>query len=227
MSEEQEAAFDIETLLDSIEEEDGVKPTSLTTSHFIHAQECLADLKKTANYPFVGPCKLDLRQRWGLRMNLVRVVRAFISFVFFSSTVRLPGRSEGGLTDVVCILFLGGNQLAKYQYESYLMDPFLEEMVSILVKPIRKVVHDTTVGELKGQQMNEHGTEAFYMLYLISKTRGYKTIGKQIGGNQAINRSLNCSHLHTLTLYQHIHHLQYVSFTRLLRHSQVPSSRGR
>lgn len=64
------------------------------------------------------------------------------------------------------------------------MDPHLEEMVSILVNPIRKVVHDTTVGEHKGQPMNDHGTEAFFQLYFISKTRGYKTIGKNWWHNQ-------------------------------------------
>ncbi|KAF9171818.1 hypothetical protein BGX21_001107 [Mortierella sp. AD011] len=68
--------------------------------------------------------------------------------------------------------------LAEYQYESYLLDPFLEEMVSILITPIRKVVHDTTVGELKGQPLNEAGILIFYMLYFITKTRGFKTVVK-------------------------------------------------
>ncbi|KAF9354091.1 hypothetical protein BGX26_008096 [Mortierella sp. AD094] len=68
--------------------------------------------------------------------------------------------------------------IGKYQYESYLLDPFLEEMVSILITPIRKVVHDTTIGEFKGQPINEAGTLIFYMLYFISKTRGFKTVVK-------------------------------------------------
>ncbi|KAF8938927.1 tubulin folding cofactor D C terminal-domain-containing protein [Dissophora ornata] len=68
--------------------------------------------------------------------------------------------------------------IAQYQYQSYLLDPYLEQMISILIAPIRKVVHDVTIGDFKGQPMNEHGVEVFYMLYFISKTRGYKTIVK-------------------------------------------------
>ncbi|KAI7830495.1 tubulin folding cofactor D C terminal-domain-containing protein [Gamsiella multidivaricata] len=69
-------------------------------------------------------------------------------------------------------------QLSEYQYDSYLLDPSLEEMVTILIAPIRKVVHDVTIGDFKGQPMNEHGHLVFYMLYFISKTRGYKTVVK-------------------------------------------------
>lgn len=76
MQEEKDDVFDLDAVLDSIDEDD-YKPTAKTSSHFAHANDVIADLKKTANYPFVGPCKLDLRQRWGLRMNLVRLVRTF------------------------------------------------------------------------------------------------------------------------------------------------------
>ncbi|KAF9953260.1 hypothetical protein BGZ70_000310 [Mortierella alpina] len=68
--------------------------------------------------------------------------------------------------------------LAGYQYESYLLDPFIETMVTILITPLRKMVHDITVGDLKGQAMNEHGDLVFYMLYFVTNTRGYKTIVK-------------------------------------------------
>lgn len=58
-----------------------------------------------------------------------------------------------------------------------MLDPFLEEMISPLITPLRKVVHDVTFGDLKGQSMNEHGDLVFYILNFICKTRGYKTIG--------------------------------------------------
>lgn len=78
MPEENEEVFDIDALLDSVAEDD-YKPTAKTSSHFVMASEVIADLKKTASYPFVGPCKLDTRQRWGLRMNLVKIVRTLPS----------------------------------------------------------------------------------------------------------------------------------------------------
>lgn len=68
-------------------------------------------------------------------------------------------------------------QIAKYQYQSYLLDPYLEDMIAPLITPLRKVVHDVTFGDLKGQSMNEHGDLVFYLLNFICKTRGYKTIG--------------------------------------------------
>ncbi|KAG0005138.1 hypothetical protein BGZ65_011884 [Modicella reniformis] len=140
MQDEQDNAFDIEAILDNIDKDD-VNPAQKTSSYFLHSKEAFEHLRKTVSFPFVGPCKLDLRHRWMLRMNLVKI-------------------------------------FAEYQYQSYLMDPYMEDMTSILIAPIRKVVYDTTVGDLKGQPMNEQGTEAFYMLYIICKTRGYKTIVK-------------------------------------------------
>lgn len=61
-----------------------------------------------------------------------------------------------------------------------MLDPFLEEMISPLITPLRKVVHDVTFGDLKGQSMNEHGDLIFYVINFICKTRGYKTIGMSI-----------------------------------------------
>ncbi|KAF9924456.1 hypothetical protein FBU30_005578 [Linnemannia zychae] len=69
-------------------------------------------------------------------------------------------------------------QIAKYQYQSYLLDPYLEEMITPLITPIRKVVHDVTVGDHQGQPMNDHGDLLFYLLNFIFKTRGYKTAVK-------------------------------------------------
>ncbi|KAF9899880.1 hypothetical protein BX616_002798, partial [Lobosporangium transversale] len=142
MSEEQ--PFDIEAIPDQAQEEDlynVYNPIEKTASHFLHAPQVLSDLRTMASFPFVGPCELDLRQRWTLKLNLSTLI-------------------------------------GKYQYQSYLLDPCLEEMVSILITPIRKVVQDITIGDLKGQPINEHGLDAFYMLYFISKTRGYKTVVK-------------------------------------------------
>ncbi|KAK5823035.1 tubulin folding cofactor D C terminal-domain-containing protein [Linnemannia elongata] len=136
-----EEAFDIEALLDSVQESDGYHPTSKTPSFFYNSSQVINDLKHVASFSLVGEPKLDLRARWGLQMNLE-------------------------------------NHIGKYQYQSYLLDPFLEEMISPLITPLRKVVHDVTFGDLKGQSMNEHGDLVFYILNFICKTRGYKTIVK-------------------------------------------------
>ncbi|KAF9304160.1 hypothetical protein BGZ74_002247 [Mortierella antarctica] len=68
--------------------------------------------------------------------------------------------------------------IVKYQYQSFLLDPFLEEMVTPLITPIRQLVRDVTIGDHKGEHPNEQADEVFYMLYFITKTRGYKTIVK-------------------------------------------------
>ncbi|KAF9405471.1 hypothetical protein BGZ94_003525, partial [Podila epigama] len=68
--------------------------------------------------------------------------------------------------------------LVQYQYQSYLLDPFLEEMVNPLITPIRKLVHYVTIGEHKGEKPNEQADEVFHVLNYITKTRGYKTIVK-------------------------------------------------
>ncbi|KAF9902183.1 hypothetical protein EC991_005196 [Linnemannia zychae] len=138
---QQDEKFDIEALLDSVQDSDGYHPTSKTPSFFFNSSQVINDIKHVASFPLVGPCDIDLRGRWGLQMNLE-------------------------------------NLIGKYQYQSYLLDPKLEEMISPLIAPIRKVVHDVTFGELKGQNMNEHGDLVFYILNFICKTRGYKTIVK-------------------------------------------------
>ncbi|KAF9096373.1 hypothetical protein BGX29_008588 [Mortierella sp. GBA35] len=138
---QQDDKFDIEALLDSVQDEDGYHPTSKTPSFFHNSTQVIRDLKHVASFSLVGEPKLDLRARWGLQMNLE-------------------------------------NQIGKYQYQSYLLDPFLEEMINPLITPLRKVVHDVTFGDLKGQTMNEHGDLVFYVLNFICKTRGYKTIVK-------------------------------------------------
>lgn len=53
-------------------------------------------------------------------------------------------------------------------------------MVTPLITPIRQLVRDVTIGDHKGEHPNEQADEVFYMLYFITKTRGYKTIGKYI-----------------------------------------------
>lgn len=65
-----------------------------------------------------------------------------------------------------------------YQYQSYLLDRALEALITPLITPIRKVVRDLTIGDRQGELMNEMGDEVFYMLYFITKTRGYKTVLK-------------------------------------------------
>ncbi|KAG0313904.1 hypothetical protein BGZ97_009783 [Linnemannia gamsii] len=137
----QEEAFDIEAMLDGVQDEDGYHPTSKTPSFFWNSTQVINDLKHVASFSLVGEPELDLRARWGLQMNLE-------------------------------------NHIGKYQYQSYLLDPFLEEMISPLITPLRKVVHDVTFGDLKGQNINEHGDLVFYVLNFICKTRGYKTIVK-------------------------------------------------
>ncbi|KAI1315977.1 hypothetical protein EDD11_010559 [Mortierella claussenii] len=140
---EEEEAYDVETMLESIDKDDLANPTQKTASYFIHADQVLSELKRMGSFSFVGPCELDRRQQWAVRLGLTVLI-------------------------------------GKYQYQSYLLDPHLEEMISYLIAPIRRVVYDVTIGNFKGQLMNEHGTEAFFMLYFISKTRGYKTIGEDI-----------------------------------------------
>ncbi|KAF9275663.1 hypothetical protein BGZ68_010600 [Mortierella alpina] len=135
-----EQPYDVEKLLDSIEDSEYFSTTK-TPPHFLHANQVISELRTLASYPLVGPCKVDHRQRWGMRTSLER-------------------------------------HLAGYQYESYLLDPFIETMVTILITPLRQMVHDITVGDLKGQAMNEHGDLVFYMLYFVTNTRGYKTIVK-------------------------------------------------
>ncbi|KAF9121044.1 hypothetical protein BGW39_010898 [Mortierella sp. 14UC] len=138
---QQDETFDIEAVLDSVQDQDGYHPTSKTPSFFYNSSQVINDIKHVASFSLVGPCKVDLRGRWGLQMNLE-------------------------------------NLIGKYQYQSYLLDPKLEEMISPLITPIRKVVHDVTFGDLKGENMNEHGDLIFYILNFICKTRGYKTIVK-------------------------------------------------
>ncbi|KAF8985418.1 hypothetical protein BGZ46_004276, partial [Entomortierella lignicola] len=140
---EEEAVFDVEAILDSIEDDDEnvYNPTAKTPSHFQHADQVIPEFKIIASYPLVGPSKIDNRQRYGHMVNLTRI-------------------------------------FAGYQYQPYLLDPYLEEMISILITPIRKVVHDVTIGDHKGEPLNVAGELVFYMLYFVSKTRGYKTVVK-------------------------------------------------
>ncbi|KAF9165644.1 hypothetical protein DFQ26_009656 [Actinomortierella ambigua] len=70
-------------------------------------------------------------------------------------------------------------QLAPYQYKAYLLDPFLEGMVRPLVTPIQKMIHLVNEGgERQGEPMNANGNEVFRMLYIVTKTRGFKTVVK-------------------------------------------------
>lgn len=77
MPEEEAAAFSVEANLDSIDPDDEYtvyNPTAKTPSHFLHAHQVISELKTIAKYPLVGPCKLDLRQRWGHQINLTKNV---------------------------------------------------------------------------------------------------------------------------------------------------------
>lgn len=78
-----EEAFDIEALLDSVQESDGYHPTSKTPSFFYNSSQVINDLKHVASFSLVGEPKLDLRARWGLQMNLENHVR--VSSPLFSS----------------------------------------------------------------------------------------------------------------------------------------------
>ncbi|KAG0236252.1 hypothetical protein BGW41_000513 [Actinomortierella wolfii] len=70
-------------------------------------------------------------------------------------------------------------QLAPYQYKPYLLDPFLEAMIRPLITPIQKLIHQVNDGgDHQGEPMNENGYEVFRMLYIITKTRGFKTVVK-------------------------------------------------
>ncbi|KAF9581923.1 hypothetical protein BGW38_000889, partial [Lunasporangiospora selenospora] len=133
-------AFKIDAVLDSLDEKE-LELTFKAPSHFINSDQAMYELKKAASYPFFGPNKLDLRERYAVRLSLDR-------------------------------------HIGVYQYHSFILDPFLEIMVAPLITPIRKLVHDATFGEHKGEPMNEHGELVFYLLYLISRTRGYKTVIK-------------------------------------------------
>ncbi|GJJ74654.1 tubulin-specific chaperone D [Entomortierella parvispora] len=134
--------YNMDAVLDGIEDQEGdLHLTSKTVSHFYHERVVLEEIKNLASYPLIGPSPLDNRERWGLRISLIR--------------------------------YIGG-----YQYQSYLLDRSLEAMITPLITPIRKLVYDLTIGDLQGQSMNEMGDEVFYMLYFITKTRGYKTVLK-------------------------------------------------
>jgi hypothetical protein len=86
----QEEAFDIEAMLDGVQDEDGYHPTSKTPSFFWNSTQVINDLKHVASFSLVGEPELDLRARWGLQMNLENHVRPFFSFnlglhnIFFS-----------------------------------------------------------------------------------------------------------------------------------------------
>lgn len=72
---QEEEAFDIETLLDSVQDSDGYHPTSKTPSFFYNSSQVINDIKHLASFSLVGEPKLDLRARWGLQMNLENHVR--------------------------------------------------------------------------------------------------------------------------------------------------------
>lgn len=80
----QEEAFDIEVLLDSVQDSDGYHPTSKTPSFFYNSTQVIKDLKHVASFSLIGEPKLDLRERWCLQMNIESHVRPSVlpSLVF-------------------------------------------------------------------------------------------------------------------------------------------------
>ncbi|KAG0043760.1 hypothetical protein BGZ83_011058, partial [Gryganskiella cystojenkinii] len=138
----EEEPQDMDTVLDRLTDEDnGAHLTSKTLSHFYHERVILDEINILASFNLVGPSPIDNRQRWAIRISLMR---------YFSL----------------------------YQYQSYLLDPYLEKMITPLITPIRKVVRDLTIGDHQDKSLNEMGNEVFYMLYFITMTRGYKTVLK-------------------------------------------------
>lgn len=71
----QEKPFDMEETLDSLNHEDVYQPTTKTPSHFRHAHQVISEIKAIARPALVGPCKNDLRTRWGQRITLTASVR--------------------------------------------------------------------------------------------------------------------------------------------------------
>lgn len=72
---QEEEAFDIEALLDSVQDHDGYHPTSKTPSYFYNSSQVISDIKHVASFSLVGEPQLDRRARWGLQMNFENHVR--------------------------------------------------------------------------------------------------------------------------------------------------------
>lgn len=59
-----------------------------------------------------------------------------------------------------------------YQEQSHLLDPFLEKLIDPVVAELRERIR------AQGNQLDVH--ILFQYMYMLTKTRGYKTIGKEI-----------------------------------------------
>lgn len=62
-------------------------------------------------------------------------------------------------------------KLDQYQEQSHLLDPYLESMVTPCMQRLRDLVQQRPI-------VPEQAQVLFRFLYLLTKTRGYKTIGK-------------------------------------------------
>lgn len=68
-------SYNMDAVLDGIEDQDGdLHLTSKTVSHFYHERVVVEEIKNLASYPMVGPSPLDNRERWHLRISLMRYV---------------------------------------------------------------------------------------------------------------------------------------------------------
>jgi hypothetical protein len=68
-------------------------------------------------------------------------------------------------------------KLDQYQEQSHLLDPYLEGMVTPCMVRLRDLIQQRPI-------VPEQTQVLFRFLYLLTKTRGYKTIGKWTNGNQ-------------------------------------------
>lgn len=71
----EEKSFNMDETLDSLNREDVYQPTTKTPSHFRHAHQVISEIKAIARPALVGPCKNDVRTRWGQRITLTASVR--------------------------------------------------------------------------------------------------------------------------------------------------------
>jgi hypothetical protein len=94
--------------------------------------------------------------------------------------------------EISCLAFLNLTvlvQLAEYQEQAYLLDPYLEELVGPVVNKFKFYAQGLTGGSFRledianfdaGLEPTEPLTRVSYLLYNYLKFRGYKTISQSI-----------------------------------------------
>ena len=80
-------------------------------------------------------------------------------------------------------------QFAEYQEQSYLLDPFLEELVTPVVEKFKLYARGLTTGSIRLEdiatfdpelELTAPLTRVSYLLYNYLKFRGYKTISQSM-----------------------------------------------